>query len=57
MLSMSTEKFLTFSKFLILSTSAGVTTTTHLPTYTTPLIKYLKRILTLTFITQINPTF
>ena len=54
---MYTEKFLTFSDFLFLSITVGVTTTTHLPTDTTPPNQFLKRILTLTFITQINPTF
>ena len=33
---MNTEKFLTFSEFSILGIAVGVTTTTHLPTDTTP---------------------
>ena len=54
---MNTEKFLTFFNFLFFSITVGVTTTTHLPTDTTPPNQILKRILTLTFITQISPTF
>ena len=33
---MNTEKFSTFSHFLFLGIAVGVTTTTHLPTDTTP---------------------